>query len=722
MRDRRGPRAADVRHAEALLRDPYAKTSDYARVVGQASNGRGSRFPGAASRVGRLGYVCLARLLDVHAGTVPGEPAENDQRRDSFVGAARQFCERYGSATGAEGSRSIESMVNEIMAIDAVQVEFRHRYALPPELDLAGATLHRTGTTAAIFRAQWQGGFQVACKAILPRYHDVSVLAEASTAYKGLYSSSTVSPRVHCSGPRFVVLDFIEGETLGERLARYTTDEGDPRLVDQRVGDSFDIAQALTSVLAKLASSGAQVARHHLDLTPGNVLLPEDRPVSELKLIDFGRNQLLVEPIAAATSATAQAARYVAPEIARGELGSDDASCSKADAYSVALLSLETFSPAERLSVNEKLNELWSWAPGLAAILEDLLTESPDRRLELVPVDQHDAPFSSLTKRLEGERMVQQQFFDRVMPQGRIRNTLRLFGRLGQIWRMYEVSGNFAALGPQYRRFRGLAIWNALAMVCWATIWITVLGLTLYHVGSAVGFDFLEDRGADLGQITNQDFATEAFPADAWGRVIAFGFGLMAFTYYTNIYATVQFETRRGPVSRWRPRAANVMARSLAFVTPAPCIIGAVAYPHWWPWATVFGVTWAAISNIAMAALHTDVRKKAAWIVGQDPDPTGSTRHLFREWWLQMAIYAGVVAMLAGLIALAGGWKSFPVNDIGAYVCGLTVLNLAFIVRLNCIKEAPKMRGFLHRTAFNLERLNAVAAETDASAAHARTS
>jgi hypothetical protein len=78
---------------------------------------------------------------------------------------------------------------------------------------------------------------------------------------------------------------------------------------------------------------------------------------------------------------------------------------------------------------------------------------------------------------------------------------------------------------------------------------------------------------------------------------------------------------------------------------------------------------------------------------------------MFHEWALQMSIYAGGVAILALALQFLKRSTSFPVNNIGAYATVLTFLNLFFIVRLNCVVEAPRMRGHLQRTAFNLRRL-----------------
>jgi hypothetical protein len=295
-------------------------------------------------------------------------------------------------------------------------------------------------------------------------------------------------------------------------------------------------------------------------------------------------------------------------------------------------------------------------------------------------------------------------------PRGRVGNALRLFGRPGQIVRMYKVRTKFAGDGGDYERYRGLALWNTLAMLAWLSIWVVVAGLLLYQIGKGLDISWLQARGNELGEWLFQEFKHEHYPADFWGREIAFSFGLMAFTYYTNVYATIWFPVTGGRRLERRARLANVMARSLAFVTPAPCIVGALFAPRIWPWVTIFGVCWAAASNWAMARLHHELWDTVKEGIGPDIDPTGADRHVFHEWALQMTIYAGGVAIIALALHFLKHSHVFPVNDVGAYVTMLTFLNLFFIVRLNCIQEAPKMRGFLQRTAFHLRRVGLAAA------------
>jgi hypothetical protein len=706
----KAPSADGVAKLEALSANPFAKNSDFAEAVHLClADESAATDVEAEALIGRAGYVILSRLLEVFAGAAPSGSDEDSRASSDFVDAARAFTEQTTVGDSLLDADT-PALVDALIESEPVREVLRLRYALPEELDLDEAELHRTGTTSAIFRCRWNDMDDVALKLTLHRYLKVDTLSKASDEYRAKYRAPPdISPPVYRSGPYFVVLGFVEGDTLEERFASITQGDGDERAAKVRVNQAFEVLLALVGALHRLATyqRGAS-ARHHLDLTPNNVIIPSEAPVEKLKLIDFGRNKLLVEPIAASSAAIARAAHYVAPEIREGTLGNTDIALASADAYSAGLLALETFSPSDSKSTNDKIEEIWEQSPGLAMILEDLLAEDVNRRLMLVPDEQRHMPFAFLIDRIKRERDVEQQFGTELVPSDHVGNALRLFGRPGQIFGLYKVSRHFAGENGDYARYRGLALWNALAMFAWLLIWVTVLGLLLYQVGKGLNIGWLQTSGNQLGEKLFQDFKSEYYPADFWGREIGFSFGLMAFTYYTNIYATVWFPVTGGVHLERRARLANVMARSLSFVTPAPCIAGALIAPRIWPWATIFGVCWAAASNWSMDRLHYSVWETLKKGGGPDIAPRGESagvRHVFHEWALQMTIYAGGVAIIALALHFLKHSRVFPVNDVGAYVTVLTFLNLFFIVRLNCIQQAPKMRGFLQRTAFHLRRI-----------------
>lgn len=712
------PSVAGVSQLEALAVNPFTKNADFARAVLTCLDGLPASHAENDELIGRVGYAIVSRLLEIFAGAAPRSADETSSPGALVVAAAQQFYEH--AATDASAcDDEIPHLVNRLMSLAPVRDCFRSAYRLPDELELDHIRLHRTGTTSAIFRCRWSGGADVALKVTLARYFSVDALSKASETYGARFPTPTrIAPQIYCSEARFIVLGFVEGTTLEEGLMAIAAGNRDERSGARRVNEAFEVMLALLKALDALATSeGSLEARHHLDLTPNNVIVPAGSEVADLKLIDFGRNQLLVEPIAASSSAIAKAAQYVSREIREGTIEESDASFAAADAYSAGLLALETFAPGDSQSMNNKLDELWQLSPGLAMILEDVLVEDSSGRLQLLPQEERQNPFPHLIERLEREKEVELEFATELAPSGRAGTALRLVGRPRQILRMYKISTKFAKDVSDYRRYRGLALWNAVAMLAWMSIWVTVLGLVMYHVGKTLHLGWIEARGNELGEQLFQSFKTEKFPKDLWGREIAFSFGLMAFTYYTNIYATVWFPVTGGRRLERRARLANAMARSLAFVTPAPCIVGALVAPQIWPWATIFGVCWAAASNWAMAKLHLDVWETTKEAVGPDTDPTGHARHVFNEWALQMTIYAGGVTIIALALHFLKRSGAFPVDDVGAYVTVLTFLNLFFIVRLNCIQQAPLMRGFLQRTAFHLRRLDATSS-VEPSAAH----
>jgi predicted Ser/Thr protein kinase len=730
----RAPSTESVESLEKVAGDPFAKNAEFVEALEACIASEPARAADAEGNIGRAGYALFARLLEVHAGAAPRSPDEaaaqeasaaaqkaNSAAREAstadqeasvaphatrVVQAARLFWEQVTGDDSA-AREEIPGIVDRLIGVEVIQTMFRERYQLPEELKLDSCQLYRTGTTSAIFRCRWGAGEDVALKVTLARYMSVKALSLAFQQYsEDFHTPIEFSPRVYESGQRFIVLGFVKGETLEERLASLRGAKSDERTVETRVGEAFAVMLALTTALDQLADSGGKLqSRHHLDLTLNNVIVPDDGDFTKLKLIDFGQNQLFVEPIAASSTAVAKAAQYVAKELREGTIEESEAAYSAADAYSAGLLALETFAPGESQSINSKLDELWQRGAGLAAIIEDVLVDEPKQRLLLVSSTKRANPYSQLVKRLGKELEVQQEFGVELAPAGVLGYALRLIGRPGQIVRMYKVSRKFIGQETGYRRYRGLALWNALAMVAWLVIWATVLGLVMYRVGKGLHLGWIEGRGNELGEVFLQDFGHERFPRELWGRVVAFSFGLMAFTYYTNIYATITFSRTNLPSLKRKARLANRMARSLAIVAPAPCIVGAIVEPRIWPWATIFGVSWAAASNWAMANLHFQVREETAAMVKWDTDPSGQTRHAFGEWAVQMTTYAGGVAILALALHFFKHSQSFPVNNVGAYATVLTFLNLFFIVRLNCIADAPLMRGHLQRTAFNLRRL-----------------
>jgi Protein kinase domain len=173
------------------------------------------------------------------------------------------------------------------------------------------------------------------------------------------------------SGTRYIIMEYLPGGTLGERIAR----NGPlPPLEAARVG-------------AQLADALAYAHQRdivHRDFKPGNVLFTADgKPV----LSDFGVAKSVQAGDAGLTrhSAVIGAPRYMAPEQERGEAVSD-----RADIYSFGLTLYEMFTasppptrervlhtPEGGAGIKEKLASV---SPALAPLVCLCLLSDPERR------------------------------------------------------------------------------------------------------------------------------------------------------------------------------------------------------------------------------------------------------------------------------------------------------------------------------------------------------
>jgi serine/threonine-protein kinase len=103
-------------------------------------------------------------------------------------------------------------------------------------------------------------------------------------------------------GTQFIVMEFVEGRTLGEFLATGRR----PTPVQ-----SAEIAQKICSALAAAHAQGVI----HRDIKPGNVMVTRDGTV---KVMDFGIARVLGPETAPQTSAVLGTASYLSPEQAQG--------------------------------------------------------------------------------------------------------------------------------------------------------------------------------------------------------------------------------------------------------------------------------------------------------------------------------------------------------------------------------------------------------------------
>jgi len=170
------------------------------------------------------------------------------------------------------------------------------------------------------------------------------------------------------NGKRYVVLEWMQGGTLAERMAWLSIDE------------IFDVGRAILAALAHAHGQGLL----HLDIKPQNVLCATVLP--DWRVVDFGIAQVLGEARSAGRIAGTPA--YMAPEQARGAALSP-----QTDLYALGVVMYELIhgvvpylGTSESMMEAHKRGARRSWDPlfdvpdGLQAWVESLLAIDPDQR------------------------------------------------------------------------------------------------------------------------------------------------------------------------------------------------------------------------------------------------------------------------------------------------------------------------------------------------------
>jgi hypothetical protein len=201
---------------------------------------------------------------------------------------------------------------------------------------------------------------------------EVKLLAELSHPGIVRYISHGTTP----SGELFLVMEWLDGETLKARLQRGPLAPSDAVLVATRVAEALGAAHARGIV--------------HRDLKPSNLFLPGGR-VDQVKLLDFGIAQREGKTQLTHTGVMIGTLGYMAPEQARAS-GLIDA---RADVFALgcvlfqcltgalpfdgdtaaSILAKILFDPAPRMS------ELWPHVPeALDALVAQMLSKDPALR------------------------------------------------------------------------------------------------------------------------------------------------------------------------------------------------------------------------------------------------------------------------------------------------------------------------------------------------------
>ena len=161
-------------------------------------------------------------------------------------------------------------------------------------------------------------------------------------------------------GPDYLVMEYLEGETLAARLAR------GPMPVEQAIRYAIEIAAALAEAHRR------QIL--HRDLKPANIMLTK----SGAKLLDFGLAKMAAGEGVTATGAVLGTMQYMAPE----QLAGKEADA-RSDIYSFGAVLYEMLTGRKACEKSSPpARELLP--PPLARLVEACLAEDPDTRRQSI--------------------------------------------------------------------------------------------------------------------------------------------------------------------------------------------------------------------------------------------------------------------------------------------------------------------------------------------------
>jgi serine/threonine protein kinase len=589
---------------------------------------------------------------------------------------------------------------------------FRAFYALGPGYDLAAAELYRVGTTSLILKcptwptSETDRPHMVALKCLLPRYHRVRAITASTDAYKlehSLEDLGDVAPYIYSSAPLMIAMDFIEGPTLADML--------DQRAVPSRLSpDEQTLQRALTeadikfirevglAVCERLGELIAHGDRHHLDLSPSNIIIVSsaNEPI-RISLIDFGHNFAISERVGT-SAAFRRASLYVAPELL-DDPSIDDWRC---DAYSLGVILLEAAAKRklQREDLAGELDRLWQgerpWdgAPGLARAIEELIDRDPAQRLALMGDPDTADPYAYLRELVLQETEVLEIYESRTTARGF--GLLRGMGLVkivnnAQLRNLFDVAKLVQEpVDDAYADFHALARWAVVAMACWAVAASTFVAYTLADIGWAP----VVPGVTQLAEAVHARFEVGDFWANLPGRLVALTFSLTAVTYYVNNFSTLSpkhLGVRIGNASEIAMRATSI---GLVF----PIMWAMVYAPAAWPLCAGLGTMLVVVNNflalrIAIKGNRIGWRFSTRRAVGDR-----FVTDVFKEWWVLMGAYS-LAMIVIGILLMTG-----IAHDATIFAVLVIAINVAKMYRLNCVQNAPQVRGCLSRDILTLRR------------------
>ena len=572
---------------------------------------------------------------------------------------------------------------------DPDTVEFIHRIYRVPLEEMANILPYRFGTTSLVFLCGED--HRNVLKLLQLKYVEDETLTEPLAEYKSRYGRAPTAPKVHECGSGWILMEFIEGETLREfvdgtifTLLNHGPDARSAGLGKEHIDKVRIVATGLLSTLGALHER----RQWHHDLTPSNILVT-DRGAG-IRLIDFGVNNLLSRSSGNAREVS-NAQAYASPEVIKGSPREQ-----LSDVYSFGVILLECIvgTQVRMDDLQWHLDDAWVKVPDLAMVIDDCLTRDPERRaLEYRSGSGGNGEtgdiFGSMRSRIAA-----------------VLANLEAQVKRSQIMEIFAATVESAAY--MKATIKSVAdrpddgfVWamDHKTLDNWKRVCICAFCICALVVPTAIIFNDLDNWNTVQrlrGLLWIKDVSLiESLP----GRLVCFSFALTATIYYVNIFQSLDIYVDDGddPSDRKKYRSAKFWLRMNSFCFAVPILWAYVLDPRQWPFCAALGLFFVGMNNLRT--------KQAATLARQSLDASfrvsvsrfvNSNFEIFSGWDKLVFSYA---AGLCGIGLFLGyqrtmlGDQTYPFELAFAIV--VVLINYVKMQRENCTKLAPGIRTML---------------------------
>lgn len=659
-----------------------------------------------------LGYagVLLITLLSLRFSELRRAPW-GEPRRDDGHTDCPDSCHRL------VGNAAVQAALAELYAPRMTDANSATVIREWESIDFGTLRFHRHGTTSFIVTGRLTNPTHgrlptFALKFIIYPFLRIPTIARATRGYAAEFDPPAGELEhlvgVWASSGSWILMDFIPGQTLAERLESEFAPERAGR-AGATAAIRLDLIEQLGRELFRALAELERLGKQHGDLTPSNIMVTETPDGQlRLRLIDLGVNYLYLRNMPGHGGVDAP---YVAPEI-RDIDDQAETGFARSDLYSLGqlIVLLGSGAPAPDGHVP---TAFYAQAPPIARFIEDLIDAEPRRRLLLFHARQasdglpYDRLWANLVDEIAAARTgvsgrrwwsdiaaLADPFFGTVW-------------RLGRLWWERRKQGSVREQSPGR-----LFAWSVVSAV-FATLTSVLISIWIRRT---VGWDWDNDvivalqrlfraRPDEFPLIDQLKLHDYAFPPDtphvAFG-VLALTFTLIGVKYYQSLFAGVTPMALGRGAGRlgFRAVAAEIAMR---FWTIAPVLLvlpPLLVQPLWWAVFAAAGMTAVTICNWLAASFgQAVIREGRRRQMSTVPERiTGISSYL--SWIPGNVLYAVLLWAIALLLHVG------IAHDTMVYVGLIGLVNVVQLYVVKCSIEGPEIRAGLGRACIAAERIS----------------